>query len=113
VAVVKESEVEEFIPKGHVKCKTKEILTGSNVGAKYLSLFKTEMEIGGSAESHKHEFEQAFYVIEGKILFRIDGKEYEVGSGDAIFFPPNTMHSMKNIGNIRAILLGIDARAQG
>jgi quercetin dioxygenase-like cupin family protein len=110
LALVRESGVEEFIPEGHVKCKTK-ILVGNNVGAKHLSLFKTEMEISGSAESHKHEFEQAFYVVKGKILVIIDGAEYEVGSGDVIFFPPNTTHSMKNIGKTRAILLGMDARA--
>jgi quercetin dioxygenase-like cupin family protein len=107
--LIKESEVEEFIPEGHTGCKAKNILTKHKAGAKYMSIFKTEMDVNGNAAPHSHEYEQALYVIKGKISVTLNREENVAEAGTIVFIPPRVIHSMKNIGNEKAILLGVNA----
>lgn len=58
---------------------------------------------------HTHE-EEHFYVLEGQGLMRVGRKEYKVGPGDYVVFPPNGRagHAIKNVGRkpLRYLVIG-------
>ncbi|MGY3717649.1 helix-turn-helix domain-containing protein [Sutcliffiella cohnii] len=43
-----------------------------------------------------HPGEEFYYVLEGVVLFTIDGKEYIVKAGDSIHFPSHVPHHWEN-----------------
>ncbi|MDH3441005.1 MAG: cupin domain-containing protein [Gammaproteobacteria bacterium] len=47
---------------------------------------------------HTHHFEEEWiYILSGRGMAKIDGKEYEMGSGDFVAFPtPSVAHLMSN-----------------
>ena len=48
---------------------------------------------GAVIPSHHHIFEQTGYLIEGELLFTIDGHEHAVQPGDSWCIKPNVEHS--------------------
>ena len=50
---------------------------------------------------HSHYYEEEWiYIISGKGIAEIDGKEYEVGAGDFMGFPtPSVAHHLRNDGS--------------
>ena len=47
---------------------------------------------GVEAKLHSHPNEQWVYVIEGRVRTTIDGVSKEVGPGELVYFPPNSVH---------------------
>lgn len=43
-----------------------------------------------------HPGEEFYYVLEGVVVFDVEGKEYIVRTGDSIHFPSTIPHSMQN-----------------
>ncbi|WP_017728854.1 helix-turn-helix domain-containing protein [Halalkalibacterium ligniniphilum] len=43
-----------------------------------------------------HPGEEFYYVLEGVLVFDVDGKEYIVKAGDSIHFPSHISHQLKN-----------------
>jgi len=41
---------------------------------------------------HVHEFHELYYMLEGKTIYYIDGKAYDVEKGDIVFVPKGTIH---------------------
>jgi mannose-6-phosphate isomerase-like protein (cupin superfamily) len=53
-----------------------------------------------SSRLHYHpEDEETYYILKGKARMVIDGKEYAVGPGDAIFIKPPEKHQIFTDGN--------------
>jgi hypothetical protein len=48
---------------------------------------------GAVVPEHKHESEQITYILEGALLFEIDGKEIVVGKGQVLQIPSWKPHS--------------------
>jgi quercetin dioxygenase-like cupin family protein len=107
--VLDPKEVRTFVPAKHVKCNTKVLLEEANAGAKNLSMFRSEFEVGGYAESHSHTFEQAYYILKGRGIVTIGKEEYKIKPGNAVMFPPNMEHSIKNTGTTPLWLIAINA----
>jgi quercetin dioxygenase-like cupin family protein len=59
------------------------------------SLMEEEIPIGRGPPPHRHDRDEAYYVIEGELAFEIDGKSVRVGSGDFTYLPRNTVHAFK------------------
>jgi len=95
--VVNLDEIKSFTPPHHMKTRDK-ILIDKNLGAKNFALWYGEVEPGGGADAHSHEFEQAFYVLRGEALFEIEGVECQIKENAIVFIPPNTKHKITNIG---------------
>lgn len=107
--VVDPKEVRTFVPPLHYGCITRVLLEEANVGCKNLSMFRSEFEVGGRADPHTHPFEQAYYILKGKALVTIGNEEYKVKAGNALVFPPNVPHSIKNIGKTPLWLIAVNA----
>jgi quercetin dioxygenase-like cupin family protein len=64
-------------------------------------VIQNRVELGPEAPPvrHKHPGEEIIYVLEGTLEYTIDGqgaKTYR--AGDALMVPPETVHSVRNVG---------------
>lgn len=59
----------------------------------------TQIPKGYVSELTSHEGEDFIYLIEGEVLYEIDGKEYHLKAGDTLHFPSNLSHRARNIGD--------------
>ena len=64
-----------------------------------------EIEEQGGVKTHEHEAEQGYFIIEGKMLFRIRKEEREVEAGTAIYIPSGVPHSFRAIGKDKLRLI--------
>ena len=63
----------------------------------YMRVF--EVEPGGEIFEHSHPWEHEIFILNGKGIIRINGKEIPVKEGDAIYIPPCSRHYYKNVGD--------------
>jgi quercetin dioxygenase-like cupin family protein len=47
---------------------------------------------------HKHNFDEAFYVLHGQVVFQIRDEHHVLGAGQLAWMPRNTPHSFSNAG---------------
>jgi quercetin dioxygenase-like cupin family protein len=45
---------------------------------------------------HTHDFDEAFYVLEGKLIFQVDETLVTKGAGELSFAPRNVAHTLAN-----------------
>ncbi|MDY0393442.1 cupin domain-containing protein [Virgibacillus halophilus] len=58
-------------------------------------------------ERYSHPGEEFYFVVEGVLVFRIEGKEYLLNAGDSIHFPSEKLHEWKNPTNDEAVLISV------
>lgn len=63
-------------------------------GARAFSLLVNEIRPGFVGREHSHDVEHGMYFIRGRGRFTLNGKEYPVGPGTAVFAPPQVPHSL-------------------
>jgi len=60
------------------------------------------------AAAHSHDgFEETIYGLEGTLVWTIEGRAYEVGSGEALCIPRGAVHKFENDGDVDASALAI------
>lgn len=65
-------------------------------------------EPGQEHAPHAHEGQDKLYlVLEGAGIVTIDGKEEQLSAGDAAFAPSGVMHSIRNPGPRRLVVMAI------
>jgi transcriptional regulator with XRE-family HTH domain len=52
-----------------------------------------------------HEGEEVGYILDGEVEFTVDGKTYNLGVGDAIYYPSHLGHGYENKGDVTARIL--------
>lgn len=50
-------------------------------------------EAGTTYEPHSHEEDESLWVVDGEIVFGVDGSEYRMGRGDRLMLPRGTVHT--------------------
>ena len=86
-------------------------LVDAEIGARQVDLHLNTITAGsapGPYHLHK-QVENVYYVLSGTGVIRIDGTEYRVAPGDAVFIPPGVPHSASNVGESELRLLEIYA----
>jgi quercetin dioxygenase-like cupin family protein len=56
------------------------------------SLFEEEIPLGMGPPPHRHNWDEAYYVLEGEVDFEIDGERLTIKAGDFARLPANTIH---------------------
>lgn len=69
-------------------------ISGLHVKTHYISSFK----------SHRHEFYELEYIIEGEIICKINGEAHHLYAGDFLFITPLDVHSYTAIDNHKALV---------
>ena len=57
--------------------------------------------------THAHDYYQLWYILKGSCKHKIDNRKFPLGSGDIIFIPPFSYHSMSD-GSDDLIVIGVD-----
>lgn len=80
------------------------LVNSDDTGGQY-STMEIVSEPGSGPGPHIHEdAEESFYVLDGDVTFRLDGRDYEASTGDFIHIPRGTTHQFK-VGSRAARLL--------
>jgi quercetin dioxygenase-like cupin family protein len=59
------------------------------------SLMEEDIPRGHGPPPHRHDWDEAYYVIEGALDFEMDGKLVRIERGDFAYLPRNTVHAFK------------------
>jgi len=58
-------------------------------------------------EKYSHPGEEFYYVLKGKVIFKIEEKEYFLKAGDSIHFPSEKEHQWKNPTTSESVLISV------
>jgi quercetin dioxygenase-like cupin family protein len=77
------------------------------------SLFEEEVPLGMGPPPHRHDWDEAYYILDGDIDFHIDGETVRSGKGDFNHLPRGTVHGFKGASETPARVLIFAAPAHG
>jgi mannose-6-phosphate isomerase-like protein (cupin superfamily) len=77
------------------------------------SLFEEEVPFGMGPPPHWHDWDEAYYVLEGEVDFEVDGRPVKSAAGDFNYLPRNTVHAFKGASESPARVLIFAAPAHG
>ena len=66
---------------------------------------KRALKPGSAIGYHPQREDEIYYVLSGRGMMTIDGKEFEVGPGDAVLTRPGSSHGLKQIGKEDLVIL--------
>ena len=79
--------------------KTKKLLSHGNFNVTLISIEK-----GTELPTHVADSDAVVLVVEGKVIFTIEGKEHELGLNDMYEFSKDVPHSLKALENSKILL---------
>jgi quercetin dioxygenase-like cupin family protein len=82
-------------------------LANKELGATGLSLMLNTANPGATVPLHQHTVEESVMMFEGRIWVRVAAEEYEIGPGETVIIPPNTLHVWGNAGPAIARMLWV------
>ncbi|MGH7858707.1 MAG: cupin domain-containing protein [Candidatus Binatia bacterium] len=50
---------------------------------------------GASYEPHAHDCDEVLWVVDGRITFGIEGRDFALGPGDRLMLPKRTVHTAR------------------
>lgn len=71
-------------------------LAGNFSGRMLEPIFVTLEAEAEQSDGYSHPGEEFYYVLEGAVIFTVDGTEYLLQTGDSIHFPSSLPHTMTN-----------------
>src|SRR4051812_3459688 len=77
------------------------------------SLFEEEVALGMGPPPHRHDWDEAYYILEGEVDFEVDGQLVQSAKGDFNYLPRNTVHGFKGASESPARVLIFAAPAHG
>ncbi len=77
------------------------------------SLFEEDVPFGMGPPPHKHDWDEAYYILAGEVDFEIDGEHVKSSAGDFNYLPRNTVHGFKGASSSPARVLIFAAPAHG
>ena len=66
---------------------------------------KRAFKPGSAIGYHVQHEDEIYYVLSGRGLMKIDGREFEVGPGDAVLTRPGSSHGLKQVGKEDLVIL--------
>jgi mannose-6-phosphate isomerase-like protein (cupin superfamily) len=77
------------------------------------SLFEEEVPLGMGPPPHRHDWDEAYYILDGEVDFTIDGSPVRSSTGDFNYLPRGTVHGFKGASDLPARVLIFAAPAHG
>jgi mannose-6-phosphate isomerase-like protein (cupin superfamily) len=77
------------------------------------SLFEEIVPFGMGPPAHRHDWDEAYYVLDGAVEFEIDGERVTNHAGDFSYLPRNTVHGFKGASRSAAHVLIFASPAHG
>jgi len=63
---------------------------------------RVELDPGVASPRHTHPGEEIIYVLEGSLVYEVEGKPtVTLKVGDVLFIPAGTVHAAKNLGTVK------------
>jgi len=75
------------------------LIDEENSGAKHFSLLVNEMAPGYKGKEHSHNVEHCWYILQGTGVISMEGKDYSIKPGDAVFAPIGMRHTVECTGD--------------
>jgi mannose-6-phosphate isomerase-like protein (cupin superfamily) len=76
---------------------TVKMMIDSDLGADLSIMFMVQYEPYGVAGPHDHPLEEAYIILDGEVLSRFDGVEYQLGPGDVAWAGVGCVHEFHNM----------------
>ncbi|MEQ7895295.1 GDSL-type esterase/lipase family protein [Xanthomonas arboricola] len=70
-----------------------------------LVLRKRVLHKGAGIGLHLHDKDEIYYIVSGRGLYALDGKQYQVTAGDALLTRPGSTHALQQTGEEPLVLL--------
>lgn len=80
------------------------LLTGKDTGGRY-ALIDMLVPPGGGPPPHRHDFEEMFHVLEGRIEVTFRQKKHTVAAGETVNIPAKAPHFFRNVSDRQARVL--------
>lgn len=80
---------------------TNVLLRGEDTGGQ-VSVTEIAVPPHGGPPLHTHDFDEAFYVLEGELIFQIESALVTKAAGELFFAPRNVPHALANHGEAPA-----------
>ena len=77
------------------------------------SLFEEEVPRGMGPPPHRHDWDEAYYILKGEVQFTVDGKTVTSCRGDFNYLPRGTVHGFKGASEAPARVLIFASPAHG
>ena len=77
------------------------------------SLFEEEVPLGMGPPPHRHDWDEAYYILEGQVNFVVDGDLVTLSRGDFNYLPRGTVHGFKGASDSPARVLIFASPAHG
>ncbi|MBI1872275.1 MAG: cupin domain-containing protein [Acidobacteria bacterium] len=77
----------------------------SNVSGLKLVFRKRALKPGSAIGYHLQNEDEIYYVLSGRGIMTVDGKDFEVGPGSAILTRPGSSHGLKQTGDADLVIL--------
>jgi len=81
------------------------LLPGTSTGGVFTLLEALVLPLAGPPPHCHHREEETFYLLEGRMVFTVDGRAYEAEPGATIYVPRGAVHSYSNVGDSPAKML--------
>jgi quercetin dioxygenase-like cupin family protein len=78
------------------KLRTQVLLRSEESGGHVSVIDNVERPRAKGPYLHKHDFDEAFYMIEGELVFQVDDQLVTKRKGDLAFAPRNVPHALTN-----------------
>jgi mannose-6-phosphate isomerase-like protein (cupin superfamily) len=66
---------------------------------------KRAFKPGSGIGYHLQKEDEIYYVLSGRGMMNVDGKEFAIGAGDAVLTRPGSSHALKQVGNEDLVIL--------
>ena len=74
-----------------------EVLLRSEQSGGHISVIQNVLPAGAAGPRlHTHDFDEAFYVLEGELTFRVEDELLTARAGEMAFAPRNVAHTLAN-----------------
>ena len=113
VGRLSETETDAGSYAGHSDGHTRWELFGRTAGSVHQQAVVAELAQEGHVDMHLHAFEQALYVLEGRLTLEVAGSTEELGADDYLFVDRGVSHSLRNASAQRARWFEVSAPQPG